>query len=99
MIFGMLVCLVLEAGPPDMIMMGTLICFIPLGILNVEQALHGFSDNAMLSIGVLFIVAKGETLASPKSIDQRKCHDLKVSSHKTGSFEGSSTFAPKSAGE
>jgi hypothetical protein len=61
MILAMLVCLVLEAGPPDMIMMGTLICFIPLGILNVEQALHGFSDNAMLSIGVLFIVAKGET--------------------------------------
>lgn len=65
MIFGMLICLVLEAGPPDMIMMGTLICFIPLGILNVEQALHGFSDNAMLSIGVLFIVAKGETSAFP----------------------------------
>ncbi|CAI7879251.1 unnamed protein product [Closterium sp. NIES-53] len=55
----MLVLLVAEVAPPYMVMMGILIIFIPLQILDVEKAFHGFSDPAMLSIAVLFIVAKG----------------------------------------
>ncbi|KAG0572786.1 hypothetical protein KC19_VG125000, partial [Ceratodon purpureus] len=38
--------------------MGILIIFIPLGILSIEEAFHGFADDAMLSVAVLFIVAK-----------------------------------------
>ena len=56
----MLVALVAELAPPYMVMMGTLIIFLPLGILNVEDAFHGFADEAMLAVGVLFIVAKGD---------------------------------------
>lgn len=56
----MLVALVLELAPPYLVMMGTLITFLPLGILDLEEALHGFSDSAVLSIAVLFIVAKGK---------------------------------------
>lgn len=56
----MLVALVAELAPPYMVMMGTLIIFLPLGILTVEDAFHGFADEAMLAVGVLFIVAKGD---------------------------------------
>eukprot|EP00897_Mesotaenium_endlicherianum_P005624 jgi/Mesen1/508/ME000104S10599 len=59
LILVMLFLLVLETAPPYMVMMGTLIIFIPLGILDVEQAFHGFSDEAVLSIAVLFMLAKG----------------------------------------
>lgn len=58
----MLIALVAELAPPYMVMMGTLIIFLPLGILNIEEAFHGFSDEAMLSVAVLFVVAKGEYL-------------------------------------
>ncbi|XP_024545096.1 putative sulfur deprivation response regulator [Selaginella moellendorffii] len=55
----MLAALVLEIAPPYLVMTGTLILFLPLNILTLDQALHGFGDHAVLSIGVLFIVAKG----------------------------------------
>lgn len=55
----MLVALIAEIAPPYIVMMGTLIIFIPLGILDLEQALHGFNDEAVLSVAVLFVVAKG----------------------------------------
>ena len=61
LVLVMLVLLVAEVGPPYMVMMGILIVFIPLGIIDIQDALHGFSDPAMLSIAVLFIVAKGLT--------------------------------------
>ncbi|KAI5083660.1 hypothetical protein GOP47_0003403 [Adiantum capillus-veneris] len=63
LILLMLVALVAELAPPYLVMMGTVILFIPLGILNLEQALHGFNDPAVLAIAVLFIVAKGIELS------------------------------------
>ncbi|XP_024377736.1 putative sulfur deprivation response regulator isoform X3 [Physcomitrium patens] len=55
----MLISLVAELAPPYMIMMGILIIFIPLEILTIEEAFHGFADEAMLAVAILFIVAKG----------------------------------------
>lgn len=55
----MLVALVGELAPPYLVMMGTLIIFLPLDILDIEEAFHGFADEAMLSVAVLFVVAKG----------------------------------------
>ena len=55
----MLIALVAEMAPPYLVMMGILIIFIPLGILTIEEAFHGFADEAMLAVAVLFIVAKG----------------------------------------
>ncbi|KAJ7552305.1 hypothetical protein O6H91_06G049600 [Diphasiastrum complanatum] len=55
----MLLALLAELAPPYLVMMGTLILFLPLKILTLEEALHGFGDTAVLSIAVLFIVAKG----------------------------------------
>ncbi|MCO5557907.1 hypothetical protein L7F22_011480 [Adiantum nelumboides] len=63
LILLMLVALVAELAPPYLVMMGTLILFIPLDILNLEQALHGFNDPAVLAIAVLFVVAKGIELS------------------------------------
>lgn len=60
----MLVALVAELAPPYLVMMGILVLFIPLGILDLEEALHGFNDPAVLAIAVLFIVAKGRCLPS-----------------------------------
>lgn len=55
----MLIFLVAEMAPPYMVMMGILIIFIPLGILTIQEAFHGFADEAMIAVAVLFIVAKG----------------------------------------
>ncbi|MCO5605116.1 hypothetical protein L7F22_059296 [Adiantum nelumboides] len=63
LILLMLVALLAELAPPYLVMMGTLILFIPLDILNLEQALHGFNDPAVLAIAVLFVVAKGIELS------------------------------------
>jgi hypothetical protein len=59
LIMIMLIALVAEMAPPYLVMMGILILFIPLGILSIEEAFHGFADEAMLAVAVLFIVAKG----------------------------------------
>eukprot|EP00250_Pteridium_aquilinum_P001663 c11867_g1_i1 orf=350-1390(+) len=63
LIMLMLVALIAEMAPPYLVMMGTLITFLPLGILDLEQALHGFNDDAVISVGVLFVVAKGIELS------------------------------------
>ncbi|KAL2621959.1 hypothetical protein R1flu_002164 [Riccia fluitans] len=55
----MLISLVAELAPPYLVMMGTLVVLLALSILDVESALHGFADEAMLSVAVLFVVAKG----------------------------------------
>ncbi|KAL3692096.1 hypothetical protein R1sor_005747 [Riccia sorocarpa] len=55
----MLISLVAELAPPYLVMMGTLVVLLALSILDVEAALHGFADEAMLSVAVLFVVAKG----------------------------------------
>lgn len=44
MVFLMLVLLAMEVAPPFMVLMGILIVFIPLQILDVNEAFHGFSD-------------------------------------------------------
>lgn len=56
----MLIALVAELAPPYLVMMGTLVIFLALSILDVDAALHGFADEAMLSVAVLFVVARGK---------------------------------------
>jgi hypothetical protein len=62
LIGAMLVALVAEMAPPYMVMMGTLIIFLPLGILDIYEAFQGFADEAMLSVAVLFVVARGKNV-------------------------------------
>jgi Na+/H+ antiporter NhaD/arsenite permease-like protein len=48
-----------EVAPPDMIMIGALISFLPLGILTSAQATAGFSQRGLLTVMVLFAVTTG----------------------------------------
>lgn len=72
-ILGMLVAMTKEIAPPDMIMMASLIIFIPLQIITVEEvatiltsplltlakAVQGFCNTGMLTVAALFVVATG----------------------------------------
>lgn len=64
----MLFVLVAELAPPHLAMMGTLLICLALKIIDIKAAFHGFSDEAMLSVAVLFVVAKGELLTSNYTI-------------------------------
>ncbi|KGX91817.1 SLC13 family permease [Pontibacillus marinus] len=54
----MLIGLIFEITRPDLIVLGTLFLFILMGFVSPEQALAGFSNPGMLTIALLFIVAK-----------------------------------------
>ena len=60
LIMLMVIALVAEVAPPYLVMMGTVIFFLSLGILDLEDALDGFNDASVLSVAILFIVAKGK---------------------------------------
>lgn len=53
----MMAGLILELARPDLIVFGTLTIFLLTGILTPEEALKGFSNQGMLTIALLFIVA------------------------------------------
>ncbi|HET7627062.1 MAG TPA: SLC13 family permease [Bacillales bacterium] len=56
-VFLMLVGLVREIARPDMILFVTLILFMITGVISPQQAVKGFSNQGMLTIALLFIVA------------------------------------------
>ena len=56
MIVATLVLLFLELGSPEQIMLGTLVVLWNLGIVSTTDALGGFSNTGLISIGSLFIV-------------------------------------------
>ncbi|ENH96211.1 sulfur deprivation response regulator [Gracilibacillus halophilus YIM-C55.5] len=56
-IIAMFVALVLEIARPDLIVFSALVVFLLTGILTPEEALSGFSNQGMLTIALLFIVA------------------------------------------
>lgn len=53
----MLACLILEVARPGMIMFSVLVIFLVSDILTPKEALSGFSNEGMLTIALLFIVA------------------------------------------
>lgn len=84
LIVVMLVCLVLEVARPGMIIFSTLVCLLITGILTPKEALSGFSNEGMITIALLFIVAG----AVQKSgvIDQMMGNWLENSRTQTGSM-------------
>lgn len=56
----MVLGLVADIAPAYLVMMGTVIVFLSLGILDLQDALSGFNDTSVLSIAILFIVGKGK---------------------------------------
>jgi di/tricarboxylate transporter len=57
MIIAMLSALLLELARPDMVVFSVLVIFLISGLLTPEEALKGFSNQGMLTIALLFIVA------------------------------------------
>lgn len=57
MVLAMLVGLLLEVARPDMVVFSVLVIFLITGLLTPEEALKGFSNQGMLTIALLFIVA------------------------------------------
>ncbi|QGH36251.1 SLC13 family permease [Gracilibacillus salitolerans] len=53
----MFVALLLELTRPDMIVFSALVIFVLTGLLTPEEAFKGFSNQGMLTIALLFIVA------------------------------------------
>ncbi|MFB4167192.1 SLC13 family permease [Virgibacillus sp. JSM 102003] len=84
MIIAMLAGLLLEVARPDMVVFSVLVILLICGILTPNEALSGFSNEGMLTIALLFIVAG----AVQKSglIDQMMENWLKNSKTQTGSM-------------
>jgi di/tricarboxylate transporter len=58
-IVGCLGLLMLSSLPADFIFLGGLTLYIVTGIISPEDALSGFSNQGMLTVGALYIVAGG----------------------------------------
>jgi di/tricarboxylate transporter len=58
-ILGVLGLLVLSRVPPWLVMMGALVMLLTLGVLTTPEALAGFSNEGMLTVAALYVVAAG----------------------------------------
>ena len=52
-----LTAMVRELAPPDLVLMGTLICFGATGVLSPAETFAGFANPVVAAIGALFIVS------------------------------------------
>ncbi|ASN06789.1 SLC13 family permease [Virgibacillus necropolis] len=84
MIIAMLVGLLFEVARPDMVVFSVLVVFLISGILTTQEALSGFSNQGMLTVALLFIVAG----AVQKSglVDQLMTRWLRNSTSQIGSM-------------
>ncbi|MFD1415600.1 SLC13 family permease [Oceanobacillus jeddahense] len=57
LLLAMFVALVFEVARPDMVIFSVLVILMLSGILTAEEALSGFSNEGMLTVALLFIVA------------------------------------------
>lgn len=57
LLLTMFAVLILEAARPDMVIFSVLVILMLSGILTVDEALSGFSNEGMLTVALLFIVA------------------------------------------
>jgi di/tricarboxylate transporter len=55
--FGILLLLALDATGPDAIFTAALIVLLFGGVISPEEALAGFSNPGMITVGLLFIVS------------------------------------------
>jgi di/tricarboxylate transporter len=51
--------LVLDAAPSDVVFIGALIVLLFGGIISPAEALSGFSNKGMITVGLLFVVSQG----------------------------------------
>lgn len=53
----MMICLFKEVARPDIIVFVALIAFLAVGIITPEEAISGFSNEGMLTVAMLFVIA------------------------------------------
>lgn len=58
-ILALLVALVKEITRPDFLFLGALTFLLVTGVLNPAQAFTGFSNQAVFTVGALFVIASG----------------------------------------
>lgn len=56
---GLIAALSLEKWPAELVMLAALLVLIGTGVVTLEEALKGFANPAMLTIGGLFVVGGG----------------------------------------
>lgn len=56
-VFSMLICLITEVSRPDFVVFLALSFLILSGVLSPSDALRGFSNEGMLTVALLFIIA------------------------------------------
>lgn len=84
LLLTMFAALVLEVARPDMVIFSVLIILLLSGILTVDEALSGFSNEGMLTVALLFIVAG--TVQKSGLMDQTMGKWLQNSRTHTGSM-------------
>ncbi|GAB4297538.1 MAG: SLC13 family permease [Ignavibacteriaceae bacterium] len=58
-VFMCLAFLIFTRVPPDVVLMGGVTILITLRIIPISDALAGFSNNGLLTVGIMFIIAAG----------------------------------------
>jgi len=57
LLLSVFLLLFMEKGPPEQVMMGALVIVWNLGIISTHEALGGFGNSGLITVGALFIVA------------------------------------------
>ncbi|MCA8989284.1 MAG: SLC13 family permease, partial [Planctomycetaceae bacterium] len=60
-VFGSIVAMIRSRIGPDLILISALAFLLLAGIVDAEQALKGFANPGLFTVGVLFVVAEGLT--------------------------------------
>ena len=58
-VVGAFVCLLWDVVQPDHVMVGALTILMAAGVVSVEEGLAGFSNEGLLTVATLFVVAAG----------------------------------------
>eukprot|EP00899_Mesostigma_viride_P024996 jgi/Mesvir1/5681/Mv25219-RA.1 len=61
LVFGSLVILAMELAPPDIVLLAVTLLMVFLEMITLKEAAGGFSQTGMLTVAVLFVVARGLT--------------------------------------
>ncbi|HUG20628.1 MAG TPA: SLC13 family permease [Planctomycetaceae bacterium] len=56
---AIIILLTLTSVPPDMLLLGGLTVLLVTGVVSTPDALHGFANEGLMTIAVLFVVAEG----------------------------------------
>lgn len=59
LVLFLFVALILEVAPPDMVLLGGSVLLCLVGIIDAKDVVSGFSNEGMLTVAALFVVAAG----------------------------------------